>query len=124
MVPLGVVGTKDRLVPGGDLMAKVRLSVDQSVIVGGNIRALRLARGWTQQHVADLMEWGSASVTCHAEGRDRGRDRPHRIFTVREVKSLAEIFDVTPEWLMTTTCPHCHGLPPAGFACLSCGAKG
>jgi hypothetical protein len=57
-------------------------------------------------------------------GVGRGSNRPRRILTVREVTSLAEIFGVTPEWLMTSTCSHCHGLPPAGFACLSCGAKG
>ena len=122
MVPLGVVGTKDRLVPGGDLMAKVRLSPDQSVAVAANIRALRQARGWTQRQVSDLMEWGHPAVACRAEGRNS--KRPQRIFTEREVRQLARIFAVTPEQLTLRTCAHCHGLPPTGFACLSCGAKG
>lgn len=105
-------------------MAKVRLSQEESAIVGQNIRALRLAKGWTQQRVADLMEWGSSSVVCHAEGRTNGGKRTHRMFTAREVRELAEIFGVTRERLTTRTCAHCHGLPPAGYGCLSCGAKG
>jgi transcriptional regulator with XRE-family HTH domain len=105
-------------------MAKVRLSLEESAIVGQNIRALRLARGWTQRHVADLMDWGSSSVVCHAEGRTNAGKRVHRMFTAREVRELSEVFGVTPEKLMTRTCAHCHGLPPAGYACLSCGTKG
>lgn len=107
----------------GGLMGKVRLSLDQSVAVAGNIRTLRLARGWPQWRIADLMEWGDNSVTCRAEGRGNGT-RPQRIFTMSEVQRLAGIFGVRPEQLMTRTCAYCHGVPPTGFACLSCGAKG
>jgi len=103
-------------------MAKVRLSLNQSVAVAANIRALRQARGWTQRHVSDLMQWGHPAVACRAEGRNS--KRPQRIFTEREVRPLATIFDVTPEQLTMPTCAHCHGLPPAGYACLSCEAKG
>lgn len=103
-------------------MGKVRLSPEESAIVAANIRALRLAKGWTQCQVSELMEWGSHTVACRAEGR--GSKRPQRLFTAREVEWLALIFGVTPEKLTMRTCAHCHGLPPAGYECLSCGARG
>ena len=34
---------------------------------------------------------------------------------------LAAIFGV-PAWQLTTRCANCGGHPPAGFACLACGA--
>lgn len=124
MVPVAcVTRAESGLGAAGGLMGKVRLSLDQSVAVAANILTLRLARGWPQRRIADLMEWGHNSVTCRAEGCGNGT-RPQRIFTMSEVERLAGIFGVRPEQLTTRTCAHCHGVPPAGFACLSCGAKG
>jgi len=124
MVPVASITTAEsRLGAAGGLMSKVRLSPDQSIAVAANIRTLRLARGWPQRRIADLMEWGHNSVTCRAEGRGDGT-RPQRIFTMSEVQQLASIFGVRPEQLTTRACAHCHGVPPAGFGCLSCGAKG
>jgi hypothetical protein len=34
-----------------------------------------------------------------------------------------EMFGVSP-WQLTTRCADCEGHPPAGFACLTCGARG
>jgi hypothetical protein len=55
---------------------------------------------------------------CAAEGH---RSRRQRGFTGAEVKGLARIFGVTPQQL-TTQCANCDGHPPAGYACLTCGA--
>jgi hypothetical protein len=124
MVPVaGITGAESGLGTAGGLMGKVRLSPDQSAAVAANIRTLRLARRWPQRRIADLMEWGHNSVTYRAEGRGNGT-RTQRIFTRSEVERLAGIFGVRSEQLTTRTCAHCHGVPPTGFACLSCGAKG
>lgn len=90
----------------------------QPAIVGGNIRTLRQRKGWTQARLAELMGWHSASTVCAAEGRRGGRQRG---FTSREIKRLAAIFDIPPR-LLTARCVNCGGHPPAGFACLACGA--
>lgn len=126
MVPVAsATRAESGLGTAGSLMGKARLSPDQSAAVAANIRTLRLARRWPQWRIADLMEWGDHSVTCRAEGRGNGRgNRQQRIFTMSEVERLAAIFGVRPEQLTTRTCAHCHGIPPAGFACLSCGTKG
>jgi DNA-binding transcriptional MocR family regulator len=42
--------------------------------------------------------------------------------TAEEVKRLAVIFGVSA-WQLTTRCANCGGYPPAGFACLTCGAR-
>jgi transcriptional regulator with XRE-family HTH domain len=90
----------------------------QPSIVGVNIRILRQRKGWSQAKLGELMGWPSASTVCAAEGRRGGRQRG---FTGKEIKRLAAIFDVSPRQL-TTRCVNCGGHPPAGFACLACGA--
>jgi len=90
----------------------------QPAIVGVNIRTLRQRKGWSQAKLGELMGWQSASTVCAAEGRRDGRQRG---FTVREIERLAAIFGVSSRQL-TTRCANCSGQPPAGFACLACGA--
>ena len=90
----------------------------QPAIVGVNIRTLRQRKGWSQAKLGELMGWHSASTVCAAEGRRDGRQRG---FTAREIERLAAVFGVPPRQL-TTRCVNCHGQPPAGFACLACGA--
>ena len=95
------------------------ISREQAAVVGANIRALRQGRGWSQSHVGELMGWTSNSTVCAAEGHREDRQRG---FTREEVRRLAGIFGVKP-WQLTTRCANCAGHPPAGFACLTCGAQ-
>lgn len=88
-------------------------------MIGANIRALRLGRGWPQARVGELMGWQTNSTVCAAEGHRDGRQRG---FTVDEVQRLAGVFGVKP-WQLTTRCVNCFGHPPSGFACLACGAR-
>ena len=91
---------------------------EQSAIVGVNIRTLRQRKGWTQAKLGELMGWLNASTVCAAEGHRDGRQRG---FTTEEIGQLAGLFGVCPSQL-TTRCVNCGGYPPAGFACLACGA--
>jgi transcriptional regulator with XRE-family HTH domain len=95
-----------------------KLLTEQYAIVGANIRALRQRRGWSQARLGELMGWPSTSTVCAAEGHRSDRQRG---FTAGEIEQLAAIFDVSPGRL-TTRCANCDGNPPAGFACLTCGA--
>jgi hypothetical protein len=90
----------------------------QSAIVGVNIRTLRQRKGWTQAKLGELMGWPNASTVCAAEGHRDGRQRG---FTTEEIGRLAALFGACPSQL-TTRCVNCDGHPPAGFACLACGA--
>lgn len=90
----------------------------ESAIVGANIRFLRQRRGWSQTKLGELMGWPTASTVCAAEGRRGGRQRG---FTTDEVQRLGVIFGIPPGEL-ATRCANCEGHPPAGFACLTCGA--
>ena len=91
---------------------------EQCAIVGANIRALRQRSGWTQARLGELMGWPTTATVCAAEGHRSGRQRG---FTAGEVMQLAAIFDVSPSRL-TTRSANCNSHPPAGFACLACGA--
>jgi len=95
-----------------------KITQEQSAVIGANIRALRQRRGWTQPELGDLMGWHSASTVCAAEGH---RNHRQRRFTTAEAGQLAAIFGISPSQLMTR-CATCGGHPPAGFACLACGA--
>ena len=94
------------------------IPVEQCVVIGANIRVLRRGKGWTQGMLGELMGWPSPSTVCAAEGRRYGRQRR---FTADEVERLAAIFGVTA-LALKTRCANCGGQPPAGFACLACGA--
>ncbi len=94
------------------------ISVEQVAVVGANIRTLRLRKGWTQAELGELMGWPTAATVCAAEGHRDGRQRG---FTAGEVERLAGIFGV-PAWQLTTRCANCGGVPPTGFACLTCEA--
>lgn len=68
--------------------------------------------------LGELMGWPTTATVCAAERHRGGRQRG---FTAAEVTRLAGIFGVSPEHL-TTQYANCRGHPPAGFACLTCGA--
>jgi hypothetical protein len=90
----------------------------ESATVGSNIRILRQRNGWSQTKLGQLMGWPTPSTVCAAEGR---RGHRQRGFTTDEVQRLGIIFGV-PSRKLTTRCANCEGYPPAGFACLTCGA--
>ena len=91
---------------------------DQAAIAGANIRVLRQQHGWNQAKAGDLMGWPSNSTVCADQGRRNGRQRGS---TADEVERLAAVFGLSRSQL-TTLCANCGGHPPAGFACLTCGA--
>jgi hypothetical protein len=95
-----------------------KIPEEQCVLVGVNIRTHRQRKGWTQAKLDELIGRPNASTVCAAEGH---RDNRQRSFTTGEVEQLAAIFDVLPSQLMMR-CVNCGGHPPAGFACLACGA--
>ena len=90
----------------------------KAAIVAVNIRTLRQRNGWTQAEFGELMGWPNASTVCAAEGHRGGRQRG---ITAREVRQLAAIFGI-PAGQLTAQCANCNSHPPAGFACLACGA--
>jgi transcriptional regulator with XRE-family HTH domain len=102
----------------GRRVSAYKITEETAAIIGNNIRTLRQRKGWTQAQLAELMGWPYASTACGAEGRRSGRQRR---FTVKEVWRLAAIFHVSYGEL-TTRCTNCNNQPPAGFACLACGA--
>jgi hypothetical protein len=95
-----------------------KIPKERSAIAGVNIRTLRQRQGWTQVKLGELMGWPNASTVCAAEGHRDGRQRG---FTAEEIRQLAALFGVCPSRLMMR-CVNCGGQPPAGFACLACGA--
>jgi transcriptional regulator with XRE-family HTH domain len=94
-----------------------KIPEEQCAVIGANIRALRQRHGWTQARLGALMGW-DASTVCAAEGHRSGRQRG---FTTADLIRLAAVFGVPPAQI-TTRCATCGGRPPAGYACLACGA--
>ena len=98
--------------------AAAKLPAEHCAIAGANIRALRQRNGWTEAQLGKLMGWTANATVCAAEGHRGGRQRR---FTTGEIQQLAVIFAV-PAWQLVTPCATCGGQPPAGYACLACGA--
>jgi len=95
-----------------------KLPPAQCTTAATNIRVLRQRNGWTQARPGELMGWPSNSTVCAAEGHRGGRQRR---FASWEIDQLAAIFGV-PAWQLVARCATCSGQPPAGYACLACGA--
>jgi transcriptional regulator with XRE-family HTH domain len=92
--------------------------------VKARVRTLRKTRGWSVQHLADLI-----NATGHQIGRATLATleiEPRRHVTVDELFALAQAFGVTIEQLTGdgALCQTCSDEPPPGFACLNCGRNG
>ena len=91
-----------------------RLTAEQSVIVGRNMRVLRWRAGWTQTDLAKAVGRSVSRISRTETGE--------RAFTGLEVMLVAAVFQVNPAELITK-CFNCKGVPPWGFACIACGAE-
>jgi transcriptional regulator with XRE-family HTH domain len=89
----------------------------QRAVAAANIRRLRLARAWSQQHLAKLMGIRDGSVVSRIETSSSSRR-----LTADDLDKLAAAFGVTVKELLTG-CQTCGGNPQPGFACLACGAR-
>lgn len=92
-------------------------------VVAGNVRALRKARGMTMEQLVAAARnldrpWHTSTIT-RIEGCQRHLDADDLalLATALDVP-LPRLFEEQPP------CEACHGAPPTGFACLSCGAEG
>jgi len=98
-----------------------------SRIVGAHIHALRTARGWSLREAARQTAAAGKPIGYTTIGRiERGRDpgQPAVAVIVDDLVTLATVFGVRPEQLLTAPgCFVCMDKPPAGFACRSCGAE-
>lgn len=97
---------------------------DESERVAANMRALRKARRWSAHRLADEMtrvrvRWDRSTV-ANFENRRR------QTLSVDELAALGVVFNVEP-WSLTGStvdCRCCHGSPPEGYVCMTCGADG
>jgi transcriptional regulator with XRE-family HTH domain len=95
---------------------------NQLATIGANVRALRQNMGWSQRKLAVAMGLGPRNVSAISRLEKPAPDGRRRGLSVWELDTLANIFDV-PAWQLKTRCVTCDGTPPAGFACLTCGAR-
>lgn len=107
-----------------------RLAEDLPVsrIVGSHVHALRTARGWSLREVGRQAQLAGKPIGYLTVGRiERSRDpaRPAVAVIVDDLVTLAAVFGLRPEQLLTAPgCFVCMDKPPAGFSCRSCGAVG
>jgi transcriptional regulator with XRE-family HTH domain len=87
----------------------------ESVMVGRNIRVLRMRKGWTLARFVAHTGWAVSGASRRETGAYRYRES--------DLQVLAELFGVSAGELVTG-CVNCAGRPPAGFACPACGAAG
>jgi len=94
----------------------------QLAAIGANVRALRLGMGWSQQKLAVAMGLGPHNISAVSRLEKAAPDGRRRNITTWELERLAEIFEVAV-WRLKARCVVCDGNPPAGFSCLTCGAR-
>jgi hypothetical protein len=68
------------------------------------------------------MGLGAHNVSAVSRLEKAAPDGRRRNITTHELDRLADIFEVAV-WQLKTRCVVCDGAPPAGFACLTCGAR-
>lgn len=97
---------------------------DPTPHIAQNMRALRQARGWSCRLLAEqLTSVGrptQRSVLANIES-----NRTPASLTVGMLFALAQVFDVDVQVLTghKPLCVQCAGLPPSGYACLTCGRE-
>lgn len=96
------------------MTALPRLTAQQSVIAGRNVRVLRKRAGWTQTDLGKLTGKHVSVVSRMENGQRR--------VTSEDLEVLGAIFGVDAGDLLPG-CANCGGVPPAGFSCLVCGAQ-
>ncbi|NUS83697.1 MAG: helix-turn-helix transcriptional regulator [Streptomyces sp.] len=98
-----------------------------SRIVGAHIHTLRTARGWTLREVARQAEAAGKPIGYTTIGRlenNRHPDHPVVAVIVDDLVTLAAVFGIRPEQLLTPpNCFTCMDKPPTGFTCRTCGAE-
>lgn len=93
-----------------------------SEIVGANVRRVREVRGMSMRDLAAALK--EADWPIYASGIGRLENGGRRI-DVDDLVMIAKALDVPPiDLLEPWECDVCHGQPPAGFACETCGARG
>jgi len=102
-----------------------------SDFVGDRVRQLRKSHGWNMEELADrCVRAGRPELTANAlwllEGGRRKDDERTRQVTVDELVALAGAFGRSTEDLLFAPddCRRCHGEPPYGFTCNTCGKIG
>ncbi|MFD0853994.1 helix-turn-helix domain-containing protein [Actinomadura adrarensis] len=102
-------------------MSRVTSRTDVSRRVGLRVRALRQARSWTQPELAARLskvgfEISAPSITRMEQGS-------RQTVSIDAALALCDVFEVTLDDLISASCSRCHGAPPVGFRCQSCGAE-
>lgn len=107
-------------------MADVR-SREVSTRVAANVRTLRRHRRWSvAELVKRLAQVGYVSSQSVLAARESNPSRQSRV-TADELVALSVVLEVSLADLVSEqieVCERCRGIPPAGFACLVCGASG
>lgn len=101
-----------------------------SDIVGARVRDLRKRCRWNMDELAErCARAGRPELTANAlyfleSGRRKDGDRTRNI-TVDELLVLADVFGLKVDDLLPGSpddCRRCHGTPPFGYMCNTCGA--
>lgn len=97
-----------------------------SDLAATRIRQLRAARGLNRDALAKLVGHGmtAAAITNIETGRRSPDGARRRELTIDELSWFAAALGLRSDELLSDTCARCAGAPPAGFACLGCGAGG
>ena len=91
-------------------------------IVRANIRRIREVRDHSLRDLAKLLSEASRPII--ASGIQRVEVGARRV-DVDDLVAFAKALDVPPvDLLEPWDCDVCHGQPPAGFTCSTCGANG
>jgi transcriptional regulator with XRE-family HTH domain len=86
-----------------------------------NLKRCRKARGWSAQHLADLLADGPAATLTRTAIATVECGQRH--ISVEELFVLAETFGLSVDEFVMNVCDSCQGAPPPGFACLECGRE-
>lgn len=98
--------------------------------VAANVRRFRTARGLSLREMSGRLADAGYSLSADAinkieNGRAVTDERQVRRVDVDDLHALAAALSVRPEqlWAAPADCETCHGKPPPGFICATCGAQ-
>jgi transcriptional regulator with XRE-family HTH domain len=96
-------------------------NTDYSAMVMRHVRRMRKRRGWSAEHLAELVTaTGEPIHRSTLAGMEIGKTKH---VSVDQLVAFATVFGVPIETFLQRLCESCDGQPPTGFRCLACGAE-
>ncbi|AUI56803.1 helix-turn-helix transcriptional regulator [Amycolatopsis sp. BJA-103] len=105
-------------------MSKSSTSNEHALVAIANMRRIRRQRGISTQKLADQITAKGVQISRSTIVNQETRRSETASMTIDQAIGLCRVLDITLDDLIDPAlCETCHGGPPSGFTCNTCGRR-